>query len=37
MEPEYYDFGPTLMKEKLEEIYKIEISVETLRKIMIKE
>ena len=37
MEPEYYDFGPTLMKEKLEEIHKIKVSVETVRKIMIKE
>lgn len=36
MEPEYYDFGPTLMNEKLEEIYKLKISTETLRKIMIK-
>jgi len=32
----YLDFGPTLAHEKLVEIHNIKISVETLRKIMIK-
>lgn len=36
MEPEYYDFWPTLMKEKLGELYDIKISIEKLRQIMIK-
>lgn len=33
----YSDFGPTLTKEKLEELHGIHISVETIRHIMIKE
>lgn len=33
----YFDFGPTLAREMLEEYHNIKISVETLRKIMIKE
>lgn len=33
----YYDFGPTFAKEKLEEDHNINISIETIRKIMIKE
>jgi len=31
----YYDYGPTLIAEKLEEKYEIKISKETVRKIMI--
>jgi transposase len=33
----YYDFGPTLAKEKLEENDDIKMAVETIRQIMIKE
>lgn len=33
----YYDFGPTLAKEKLEENHQITIGLETLRQIMINE
>ncbi len=33
----YYDFGPTLLKEKLEEKHKIKVSKETLRQLTIKE
>jgi hypothetical protein len=31
--PEYIGFWPTFMQEKLEEIHKIKISIETMRKI----
>jgi transposase len=33
----YYDFGPTLAKEKLEKTEHIKMAVETIRQIMIKE
>lgn len=36
MLPEYYDFGPTFMNEKLKEEYQIKVSTETLRKVMIE-
>ena len=32
----YVDFGPTLAKEKLEEIHEIKLSVETVRQLMIQ-
>ncbi len=35
--PEYVWFGPTFMQEKLQEIHKIKVSIETIRKIMILE
>lgn len=35
--PEYIGFWPTFMQEKLEEIHKIKISIETMRKILIHE
>jgi len=34
---DYYDFGPTLAREKLEENHQITIGLETLRQIMINE
>ena len=33
----YLDYGPTLIKEKLEEKYKIKVAKETIRQLMIKE
>ncbi len=36
-DPLYYDFGPTLLNEKLEERIGISISTETMRQIMIEE
>lgn len=33
----YYDYGPTLVKEKLEEKHNIKLSKETIRQIMIRE
>jgi transposase len=36
-DPLFYDFGPTLLKEKVEEILKIEICKESMRQIMIEE
>jgi len=37
LKEKYRDFGPTFAQEKLREINKIEIGVETLRQLMIKE
>ena len=37
LQKKYRDFGPTFAQEKLKEINEIEIGVETLRQIMIKE
>ena len=37
LKEKYYDFGPTFAKEKLEELHYIEIGVETLRQLMIRE
>jgi hypothetical protein len=33
----YYDYGPTLVKEKLEEKHKLKLSKETIRQVMIKD